>query len=227
MSNTLTVKASMEEIVTLDDKTKKIAAKLQEARDEGSDWLVAMYTARGIAELQKCITDNIMHDFMSLQGSVLGFRTDKDGSGGYKIDQVKDVLIKSLMLGLRPTGNEWNIIAGNLYVTKEGFRRLLKELPGFSNLQVQFGVPHTSENGALVPADASWRYQGKDYSMSCHGDFRIPIRINKGMGADAILGKAESKLLRRIYQQCTGSAVDADPEEPLEATPAIEQAEAS
>ena len=109
------------------------------------------------------------------------------------------------------TGNEINIIAYNLYVTKEGFGRLLRELPGFTNLQIQIGVyaMNATGDGAMVPCSAAWRYNGTPQVMHCEKDastdWRIVVRVNKGMGPDAIIGKAESKLLRRIYARITGS----------------------
>ncbi len=40
-------------------------------------------------------------------------------------------------------------------------------------------------------------------------DMRIPVKVNGGMGADAILGKAERKMLFRIYQRVNGSSFGA------------------
>jgi hypothetical protein len=107
------------------------------------------------------------------------------------------------------TGNEINIIAGNLYVTKEGFERLLSEMPGLTNLKIQVGVPATSEGGALVPARSQWLYHGVADAMVWEkedtADYRIPIKVNSAMGIDAIMGKAKSKVLRNIFARISGT----------------------
>ncbi|MFK5282891.1 hypothetical protein ACI3PL_25325, partial [Lacticaseibacillus paracasei] len=69
---------------------------------------------------------------MALQGNRLGFKTDKDKSGGYPESVVKNCLIEAVLLGIQPTGNQFNIIAGNMYPTKEGCGYLLNNFKGLS-----------------------------------------------------------------------------------------------
>jgi hypothetical protein len=66
---------------------------------------------------------------MALQGSNLGFKTDKDKTGGYSEAEVKTCLIDAVLLGLQPTGNEFNIIASQMYPTGVGFGALIKTTP--------------------------------------------------------------------------------------------------
>lgn len=157
--------------------------------------------AAGIQALDALMTAGMMKDIMALQGRPIGFRTDKDASGGYPLDVVKDCVIEAVIRGLRTVGNEFNIIAGRLYITKEGMARLVKEYPGLANLKLNLGVPSTQIGGALVECTASWSVDGTPSQLTRI----IPIRVNKGMGADAILGKATRKLLASVYGQLTGS----------------------
>ena len=206
----------MQAIIALDTASRAAATQLAKADAEGNEMAKAMITARAMRTIRELLTKAVLADLMDLQGSALGFRTDKDSEGGYREEIVRDVMTAALIRGLRPTNNEINIIAGNLYVTKEGFARLLAELRGFENFAFQLGVPQASEGGALVPGHASWVWQGRadsmEFSKTDAGDFRIAVRVNKGMGVDAILGKAESKLFRRIYARCTGSQIGIDPD---------------
>ncbi len=121
------------------------------------------------------------------------------------------MIVQALLRGLQPVGNQINVIAGNLYVTKEGYERLLREFPGLSRLSIEIGVPATIGEGALVPCRASWSLDGQQDLLVCEkgtdADYRIPIRVNKSMGVDAIIGKAKSKLYRRIYERLTGSVI--------------------
>lgn len=193
------------------DSTSRQAS--EELRNTDSDIVRAMVMANGIKKLEAALTPEIMADVVQLQNTPLGFRTDKAGSG-YSVEQLRPVVCMALLRGLRLTGNEWNVIAGNLYVTKEGFQRLLAEFPGLSNLHIDIGVPESKGEGALVPCRAGWKMHGDPDYLDCtvrNGtDFRIPIRVNKAMGMDAILGKAKSKLLRRVYERVTGSVFESD-----------------
>lgn len=154
--------------------------------------------------LRERITSAIMNDFRQLMNTPLGFRTDRQNGKGepYADAVIKDCLIQALLRGLRPTGNEFNIIAGNMYITKEGYRRLLKELDGLTNLQIDIGTPKTHGEGAIVPCKATWLMHGQPQEMDCTGDFAIAV---KGTGADLIHGKAESKMLRRVFMRIVGS----------------------
>jgi hypothetical protein len=173
--------------------------------------------AEGVGRMKKLIDQEVMRSIMPLQNTSLGFRTDKPD--GYDERIVRDCFIEASLRGLHPVGNEWNIISGRCYVTKEGFTRLLRELPGLTDLRLSFGVPKgAGDRGATVPAKATWKYHGKADSL----EREIPIRVNGGMGADAILGKAERKLRAAVYSQITGTTMsdgEADGSDAIDITP--------
>lgn len=179
----------------------------------------AFVMARAIRQIEKLISDEMMVDIMALQGTPLGFRTDKDRGGGYPVAAVKSAFIEATLRGVRAVGNEFNIIAQRCYITKEGFSRLVREWPGLTDLQLMPGVPQTSTGGALVPFRAKWKLRGEQRELARvkteTEDFRIPVKVNEGMGADAILGKATRKMLAGIYGVLTG-ANEAVPEGEVE-----------
>jgi hypothetical protein len=228
-SNAIIPAAEMDQIIKLDATARAANRQLVEASKAGNEMAKGLIMARAIEELKKLMTPAVMSDIMRLMNSPLGFKTDrvpgqKDRDGNdmkpYPDAAVRDVMIQAMIKGLRPTGNELNIIAGQLDVTKEGLERLIKEFPGLKNLKVQIGVPMLIGDGALVPAKASWTLDGVADTLDCEKDYRIPVRVNKAMGTDAIQGKAVSKLLRKIYQRVTGSELEseADAGEPDEST---------
>ena len=90
----------------------------------------AYIVAEAISNLQTLLTPEYMKPILALQGNRLGFRTDKDKNGGYSEAQVKNCLIEAVLMGLQPTGNQFNIIAGNTYPTKEGLGYLLANFQG-------------------------------------------------------------------------------------------------
>jgi hypothetical protein len=215
--------SDLDEINKLDRASREANRLLIKAEIDRNDMSKGLILARSMKMLRTLLTERVMADVMELMNTPLGFRTDKDPSRPvkkgdkwenpkpYELAVVRDVMIQALLRGLRPTGNEINIIAGNLYVTKEGYERLLREFPGLSKLQIEIGVPVTQGEGALVPCRAAWELDGKSDLLVCEkgtdADYRIPIRVNSAMGVDAIQGKAKSKLYRRIYERLTGTAL--------------------
>jgi hypothetical protein len=124
-------------------------------------------------------------------------------------------MMEAMIRGFQPIGNEMNIIAGRAYFTKEGFDRKVAQFPGLTDLEMFPSVPVQKDGGALVGYHASWKLNGKVDSLICDVvkvneqpvDRRIPVRVNDGMGADAILGKATRKFLARIYKRISGATV--------------------
>ncbi len=179
-------------------------------------FIQAVQMAHGISAMRAALSDQLVQTvIMPLQGSPLGFLTDQDSKGGYGLSVVRDCAIDAMLRGFRVVGNEMNIISGRFYGTKGGYSRLVAEFPGLTDLQLQAGVPQSvGDKGALVPYVAVWRLHGKEMILRCAQekdgtDMRIPVKVNGGMGADAILGKAERKMLFRIYQRVNGSSFGA------------------
>lgn len=212
--------SDLQTMLALDRTSQACSKQLIEAGK--NEAVKALIVARSIKQFKSLLSDGVMADIMELQNSTLGFKTDKAKDGGYPMAVVRDCVVQAFMRGLRVTGNEINIIAGNLYVTKEGFERLMSELPGLTGLKIQIGVPQTADGGALVPAKAEWKYNGVHDSITWEkeesADYRIPIRVNSAMGVDAILGKAKSKVLRTIYARVCGSKlpVEADADDTVD-----------
>lgn len=165
-----------------------------------------------VGALETAITPDFMRPIMDLRDKRIGFRTDRDPTQTdyktgrahvpYAEDVVKRCLIEAVICGVYPTGNEFNIIAGNCYITREGYTRLVREIEGLTDLQLSPAPPkRVGEDGAIVDFDASWKMNGVQQAMR----ESIPVKINKGMGTDAILGKAERKMLYRVYKRATGS----------------------
>jgi len=172
--------------------------------------------ATGLSKLKAVLSDSVMQTyFMGLQGSKLGFVTDKDVSGGYPIAVVRDCLVEGMIRGLRPVGNEINIIAGQCYAAVNGVERLVLQFPGLTDFWATPGVPQNAgDKGALVPFHASWILNGEPMEMvrdvqkvgETMQDTRICVKVNSGMGPDAIIGKARRKLLFAVYQRIANSS---------------------
>ncbi len=178
-------------------------------------FMQAVRMAYGIKTIREALPDGFVRDnFMPLQNSPLGFLTD--AKEGYDINTVRDVICEALLRGVMPVNNEFNIIAGRLYIAKNGFERLVREFDGVQDLTYELAVPHLAgDKGALVACVAKWYHDGVEDELVCADktkdggiDSRIPVKVNGGMGADGILGKATRKMFARIYAKLIGTSVD-------------------
>jgi hypothetical protein len=170
-----------------------------------------MMTAVAIQHLRASLTDQNMGPIMALQGTSIGFRTDKDKEGGYPIAIVRDCVIDAALRGASLVGNEMNIIAERAYYTKEFYERVTGQLHGVSGMEPTFAEPRIAGEWATVEADCTWIFDGNPKrDRLAPGPGResgrvLSIRVNKGHGPDQILGKARRKLLKLVYEQITGS----------------------
>lgn len=159
-------------------------------------------------------------DIMGLMNTSLGFKTDRPDKRkklpAYTPEEVRDPLIEAVLRGARVTGNEFNVLFGGCYLTKEYFVRKVMEFPGVSNVIPTPGVAQkVGEDGALVPFTVRWLLNGEEMVEERveHGkrgepgyrDERIPVKVNFGMGADAIIGKASRKIFAAVYARLTGA----------------------
>lgn len=183
------------------------------AVSEHGQFKKAFMMAAGVNRLREMITPAMLGQIMPLMNTALGFRTDRDPANcdrdgkkmvPYHESVVKECLIEAVLRGLAPVGNQFNIISGRCYTTKEGFSALLKTLPGLSDLKITLGVPKTmGDKGAIVQASATWKMNGSPDKI----EREIPVKINAMMGSDGALGKAERKIKALIYGQITGTVL--------------------
>lgn len=216
---------SNNQLATINEATKVIEEAIAKCNAKALAVMPALTQAvtlaTGIQQLRSAMSDQVVQSvFMPLQGTALGFVTDKDSSGGYPASVIRDCMIEAMLKGLRPINNEINIIAGRCYAAKNGLERLVKEWPGLTDLHLVPGVPQiVGEKGALVSMRATWRLDGKQMELvrdvekradGTTGDTRIVIRVNNGMGADAIIGKAMRKTFKAILEMISGSSMSFD-----------------
>jgi len=161
----------------------------------------AYLVAQAISDLKKLLTPEYMKPIMELQGTRLGFKTDKDKEGGYKVDVVQNCVIEAVLKGLQPTGNQFNIIAGNMYITQEGYGELLNKIP---NLQKDISFENIritpDKQSALVSSIINWSLKSEEAKKS----LELNIKVNQYMGADAVVGKATRKARKWLFETITG-----------------------
>jgi len=198
----------------LDQTVKTSQHEIKVAEENGNDLLRGIVTARAAQAIREHLTPAMLEDVKQLMNVPQGFRTDRDpirsrrAIEAYSDDVIRDVLIVALLDGAKVVGNEFNIISGNYYRTVAQLQRRIHEWPGLTDFRYDLAVPKNAGGGALVGAKASWLIDGKADSLECvegkDADTRLPVRVNEGQGADAILGKARRKLFFRILERLAG-----------------------
>lgn len=158
----------------------------------------AFLVATATVQLQQILTPEYMRPIMALQGISLGFKSDKV----YDEQTVKKCLIEAVLWGVQPVGNQFNIIAGNAYITKEGYGYMLSKLPGITYSIVP-ALPriNSDQTGAAIDMSITWYKNGQPTTQV----LPIAVRMNRMMGIDAIIGKATRKARKWLYDTITGN----------------------
>lgn len=230
------------EVVDIDSMLAESRAAITQATGQMAK---ALIQAKTVKALREWLTDARVKEIAELADTELGFLTDrppgtrgKDGQPmkPYPLTVIRDVTIVALMNGFQLVGNQFNVISGRFYPTSEGIATVLSKWPGLTDLKLEPGVPQKIDGrppvtrgkdghtiGALVPFRATWKINGVPDAMDCTGDYRIPVRCYANSSVDEILGRAKSKIRRRILERITGSTFDPDEQETLPPVVAAEQ----
>ena len=182
----------------------------------------------GIATLKENMSAEVVIALRALQNTAIGFKTDK--RDGYGDSVLVACACMALGDGLSLTGNQWNIISGQYFVAKDGWRAKLKKL-GAVRISVEAGMPEEEEAGPQNQNGAcrfSAKFAGR---ASCAiGQHTYQIESRKGEwldtrlllssytrelsdAADQMRGKAEARLLKKLYYFASGEAYVPDGEE--------------
>lgn len=165
----------------------------------------AFMVSDAIGKLKEVLTPQYMKPIMNLQGNALGFKTDMDKKGGYDEATVKNCLIEAVLIGIQPVGNQFNIIAGNMYPTKQGFKYLLDNIKGLDyTVTKQLPRIKPDNSGAAVVCDIEWSINGGEKHTK---SIDFPIKMNAYMGADGVLGKADRKAFAWLYNKINGTEI--------------------
>jgi hypothetical protein len=196
----------------------------------------AIIIAKAMEIIDTALTPEIMQSIMRLQGSKLGFKTDKDlvrnennqfvKGTGYPMDVVKNCFTEMSLIGLLPVFNQWNIIGGNSYVTKEGGDVLLKNIPYLQ----EFLIIHEEVNQSVDKKNASvksrikWVIDGEEHTQL----LTFPVKSDSYTTHDALIGKADRKSKIWLFNKIKGTCIsdgDAEDAKIIDVTPPKPKAE--
>lgn len=196
------------QIAAAQDKFE-VALRTAQAIDIVNNVGAAFSAAQIIMLMREALTDEVMTAiFMPLMNSKVGFRTDRDGRPNkrgesqplYSVNVVRDAIIDAALIGLRPTGNQFNIISGTMYPTKEGYTSLLKKIGAkyvIDIMQNQSKDPNFAE----FPCKISYSFNGEKNSLT----ITATVRRDQFASYDQLRGKAERRAKKALYEYLTGT----------------------
>lgn len=187
----------------------EVALRDASAIDIVNNFGAAFNAARVITLLREALTDEVMaRVFMPLMNTKVGFRTDRDGKPDkngrtkplYDVPTVRDAITDAAIIGLLPTGNQFNIISGTMYPTKEGYTVLLKKIGAKYVIDVQ---QDRSQNPAFAefPCKITYSYNGEKNSLTINAT----VRRDQYSSNDQLRGKAERRAKKALYEYLTGT----------------------
>ena len=203
--------AKIQDEALIQAQNKFIEACRQAQNLEITDNMGAAFLAANVVvSLRDALTDEVMDRvFMPLMNKKIGFLTDrnparpgKDGKAAvpYDRDVVRDCIIDAAFIGLLPTGNQFNIITGTMYPTKEGYTALLKRLGVKYIIQKTPMQQDISDKCAQVTCKVSYSWNKESNSFTVI----TPIKKDGYSSMDQILGKAERKAKKALFEYITG-----------------------
>jgi len=214
--NNLSLQIDSQVAVVLADKSTGIAK--------------ALVIAKAMQIINQCLTPEIMEPIMQLQGSKLGFKTDKDlvrdannnyvKGSGYPLDVVKNCFTEMSLIGLQPVFNQWNIIGGNSYVTKEGADILLKNIPYLQEFLIIHNEVTQSpdKKNASVRSTIKWTIDAEEHSQ----EISHPVKSDAYTSLDSLIGKADRKTKIWLFNKIKGTTIsdgDAEDAKIIDVTP--------
>lgn len=175
--------------------------------------MTAIATANALQMLRDSLTPEVLGNLRKLQGSTLGFLTDRDkgaklGRGQYEAGTpydnatLADVVIEAASKGARMIGNEVNIIKSKCYLTKNFYSRLLNDTIGRNSWFTSPDIPNITSVGAKCTGSCWW----KDSAGEHLEKLEVFVRGYSDSTVDFYVGKWEARARRFIYERSTGNA---------------------
>ena len=180
-----------------------------------------------VQTISQYLTDEQMQPIMNLQGKSIGFKSDKDDKGGYPLPVVRDCIIDAMMVGVQPVGNQFNIIGGKMYITKEGFFYLLKHMPNLESYSHDPIAESFKQVGGVAEIKCIIKYKeiGKD-EVTIERTYKVKNHAQYG-SYDAVIGKMERKARKDIFEGLTSIELNDGEIDSLDPTKEIKQKDAA
>lgn len=147
-----------------------------------------------------------------MQNNPMYFKADQK----YPAAVVAECVTQACMLGLDIVGNQFNIIQGRFYLTKEGLDKLLCDMgiphavvchPYRQGESIKGGVDRNGRqmadiNMVIIPVTLSWMEGGQDFTQ----ELEFQVRMNANTTPDNVNGKATRKAYKWLYDKISSQS---------------------
>lgn len=162
-----------------------------------------------LTRIKEQISGKPLEIIKSLMNTGIGFKTDKPSKTDnslYSDEIIKNCVVQAIMHGLRIHGNEFNILGGNFYATKEGLDRIVHDNPLLEE-KVREKVKgfRQDEKTSIWGISFEYSYKLKNESKVIE-EVTVYVKGKQGnyeTAFDAVMGKAKRKLFKVIYNDMT------------------------
>ena len=197
------------------DKIESILSLTRDITIQSNPIARALMQANAMEKITELLTPELMRPVEKLFGSAMGIKVD---SPSYTPELKKRIFMEAVLGGWGITGNQINVIGGNMYVTKNGYLPRLRSFPGLKfNFPFKHSLPVQDKTNLTwtVETEMIWEINGVK-----HREIIVnPTKKQEGQSADALWGKADTKCCRWLWNKVTGedtmddSAIDIESED--------------
>ena len=110
----------------------KLISEIQQINENWTHYEKSIAYGHYLTEIKNQIKEKPLEIIKSLMNTGIGFKTDRPNDKCrevYSDEIIKNCVVQAIMHGLRIHGNEFNILGGNFYATKEGLDRIVHNNP--------------------------------------------------------------------------------------------------
>lgn len=187
----------------------KLISEIQQINENWTHYEKSIAYGHYLTEIKNQITGKPLEIIKSLMNTGIGFKTDRPNDkcrDVYSDEIIKNCVVQAIMHGLRIHGNEFNILGGNFYATKEGLDRIVHNNP-----LLEEKVKDKVKSFRQDDKTGIWGITF-EYSYKLKGESKVTEEItvlvkgkmgNYDIPFDAVMGKAKRKLFKAVYNEMT------------------------
>lgn len=168
-----------------------------------------------VEKIEKVLDTDFMAKVMNLKGKEYGFKTDERSGENYPESKVKPAIVQAMMFGAEITGNEFNILGGNCYLTKNFCKNWLRKNKIWYKIPCQ--LSQKAENGTFfIRVFAEWL----DFENCKHKEtLDIPVAKHASTSEATMKGCAERDAMAYIIEELRKESLPMDKREDFKDTP--------
>ena len=178
------------ELIDAGEIEKRLAGYRKIMGRETSLMTRAVHTARAMQIARKYVEQNVRY-LVDLQGSELGFLTDKKDGEKYTAAELVDPLTSALVLGVPLVGGCAMVLAKRLYITSPGWEHRFRETEDMSWPEIRIGeIEHIDEPRYVdLPKEKQYVHRGQLVK-----DRSVPGTARVECWARVVYGKIEHQV---------------------------------